>query len=800
MPVEPGQTLSHYRLEEKIGEGGMGVVWKAADTVLNRTVAIKVLPADVSRDDNRRKAFLEEARLASQVGDAHIVQVYEFGREGDLDFIVMEYVEGNPLGNLLHGRPLPPHKVAHFGYQIAHALSKAHRRKLLHRDLKPANVLVTADGEVKVLDFGLATLFEPSSISQAATRPVEELPQDERLAGTLAYMSPEQARMEPLDGRSDIFSLGVILYEMTTGQLPFTGPTGAEILRAIQNSRPSPVHDLLPHVPLELDRIIHKTMAPHRTDRYQSMEDLAVDLMRLGRELESGSSPSYQDLARTAHVRRLPKKLIGGALGVVVLVVAVLASWWMISGRGARLDERTVLVLPLAVRGQEHGADYVGHAFAEALAANLAQSEDLKIPPIPEGTLTSREEASTHARRIGARRLLTGTVSRDGTTVEASLQLLDLEENRILWGGQESAEEDDLRALACSLARTVKDQLQVDTPKLYEYPWNLKGGAEMAASTELTTTVGRLRRADYRGALDPSEKLLARFPGEPDAHAIAALTRYSVWFDSPTGENKAALEHTVTSLDVLDPDNPYGDLIRAMLVEEHDNDSREAVKLYNEILARRDLSAALRAWVLRNRADAESLLGDHDAAWTDVEEALRLDPLHATNYRVQFSILVNRGRLEEAALRAEQSLALQPREQGHLFNAGWVRYRLGDLEGSVERLRESCEIHRFQRGCALYAAALHRLGREDEALAVAREASEMPETGKGHLQLARYWLLRGDRERALRHLDRTLELGLVDPEFNIDTLLLADPDFTAMRDEPRFQEIVSELRKRIGDG
>ena len=159
MPVDSGQMLSHYRLVEKIGEGGMGVVWKAEDTVLNRTVAIKVLPAEVSRDEQRRQMFLREAQLASSIGDVHIVQVFEFGREGDLDFIVMELVEGKPLNKLIHGRPLPPEKAAEFGLETAKALARAHRKGLIHRDLKPANIMVTPEGDVKVLDFGLAMLF-----------------------------------------------------------------------------------------------------------------------------------------------------------------------------------------------------------------------------------------------------------------------------------------------------------------------------------------------------------------------------------------------------------------------------------------------------------------------------------------------------------------------------------------------------------------------------------------------------------------------------------------------------------------
>jgi tetratricopeptide (TPR) repeat protein/predicted Ser/Thr protein kinase len=798
MPIEPGQTLSHYRLVEKIGEGGMGVVWKAEDTVLNRTVAVKVLPAEVSRDEKRREMFLQEAQLAAQVGDAHIVQVFEFGREGDLDFIVMEFVEGTSLSRMLHGRPLPSHKVADFGHQIARALSKAHSRQLLHRDLKPANVLVTPEGEAKVVDFGLAALFESSSGSQAATRTTEHAPQDRKLAGTLSYMSPEQARMEQLDGRSDVFSLGAILYEMTTGQLPFTGPTSVEVLQAVQQARPKPAHELVPQVPLELARIIQKAMAPRQRDRYQSMEDLAVDLSRLGRELESGSSPSYEDLAKTAVPSHRPQRLFVGIAGALALVVIALGVWWFGFRPGGGLDERTVLILPMAVRGQEEGRDYLGQAFAEAIAVNLAQNENLKIPPIPAGPPLTQDEASALARRIGAGRLLTGTVSRDGADFEASLQLLDLSENRILWGTQDTVGEGNLTTIAHSLARALSEQLQVATPRLYEYPWNLRGNAEMAASPELAKAVGSLRRNDYLAAVGPSERLLAQFPDEPDAHAISAFTRYLVWLENPAAENKDAAERSVAALDRIDSGNPYGDLIRAMLLREHDNKPQEAIRLYEQILARQDVSTGFRAWVLRNRAEALSIIGNYDKARVDVEEALRLDPLHGTNYSVLFGILANSGRLEEAALRIEQAFALQRRQQ-HQYLFGWIRYRLGDTETAVAILQEACEMHQFQRGCAMHAAALQRDGRTDEALAAARKAGGLPGTGKGNIELARFWLLRGDRDQALHHLDRVLELGLVFSVLNIDVLLLEDPDFAPLLGEPRFEEIAQELKRQIGE-
>jgi tetratricopeptide (TPR) repeat protein/tRNA A-37 threonylcarbamoyl transferase component Bud32 len=796
--TEPGQTLSHYRLIEKIGEGGMGVVWKAEDTVLDRTVAIKVLPADTSRDEQRREMFLREAKLASSVSDAHIVQVYEFGHEGDLDFIVMEYVEGTALNKMLHGRPLPPHKVADFGHQIARALSRAHRKQLLHRDLKPANILVTPDGEAKVVDFGLATLFEPSSLSQTLTRTTEEAPQDRKLSGTLAYMSPEQARMEQLDGRSDVFSLGAILYEMTTGQLPFTGRTPADVLQAVQQARPTPVHDLVPQVPLELDRIIGKAMAPRQRDRYQSMEDLAVDLNRLERELESGSSPSYEDLAKTAVPKRRQQRLLVGIAGVLALVVIALGVWWFNFRPSARLDERTILILPMVVRGQEQGADYVGQAFAEAIAINLAQNRELKISPIPEGPHLSRDEASTLARRIGAARLLTGTLSRAGTDVAASLQLLDLSNNRIVWGTQELINEGGLPTLAHSLARTVSARLGVSALRLYEYPWDLQGSVEMSLSPELAKAVGNLRRNDARAAVDPSERLLAQFPGEPDAHAISALTRYLLWQDGPTAENRGAVERSVAALDSVDPGNPYGEMFRAMLLREHENKPQEAISLYDQILARQDLSASFRSWVLRNRADALSIVGDYDQAKSDVEEALRLNPLHPTNHRILFGILVNMGRLDEATLRIEQAIVLQPRAQRVQYALGWIRYRMGDLQASVAILQEACALHQFQMGCALYAAALQRVGREDEALAAADSASRLSDTGGGNIELARFWVLRGESDRALRHLARALEIGLALQNLSIDVILLEDRDFAPLRGDPRFEEIAQQLKRQIG--
>ncbi len=468
MPVEAGQNLSHYRLIEKIGEGGMGVVWKAEDTVLGRTVAIKVLPADVSRDAKRREMFLKEARLASSVSAAHVAQVYEFAREADLDFIVMEFVDGSPLSKLLGGCPLPPHKVVDLARQIANALSKAHRNRLLHRDLKPGNVMVTPDGEVKVLDFGLATLFERSdtlSPSQVTTRLGDEEIDAGKLAGTLPYMSPEQARMERLDARSDIFSLGTVLYEMTTGHLPFTGPTAGLILQAVQAARPKPAHDIVPQVPLELDRIIQKAMAPRRGDRYQDVEDLAVDLKRLGRELDSGSSPSYEDLARTSE--QPPRKVAHAAVTSAALVVLIvgLGLWWRWSAEPPHLTTaetiESIAVIPFESVTPEKGMDYLRLAIPDEITTLLTYAPSLTVRPFSliKRQLGSASDPLAFGRAVEATTVLAGHYSMEGAYLKITMEAINVESAGVVWRGSFRIPQNDLVQLQREIADSVHNGL-----------------------------------------------------------------------------------------------------------------------------------------------------------------------------------------------------------------------------------------------------------------------------------------------------------------------------------------------------
>ena len=462
-----GQQVSHYRILGKLGGGGMGVVYEAEDLKLGRHVALKFIPENLAGDSKSLERFTREARAASLLNHPNICTIHGIEDNNGHPFIVMEKLEGESLKQHISGQAMKVEEVLDVGVQVADALVASHVKGIVHRDIKPANIFMTPSGQVKVLDFGLAKLVHNLGTDDEGAD--QSLTAVGVIPGTAVYMSPEQARSETVDARSDLFSFGVVLYEMSTGKKPFTGANSLVTLDAVLHAKPTPPRDLNPKVPIELEGIIGKAMEKDRSHRYQSAAEMRSDLALLKKEAESGTIKTPSATAKLRVATRtfgrnstLQTYLLIGTVALLLTVLAAVGTWWFKHREVANAEQRNAIaVLPLQNMNGDISIDYLRLSLADELTSSLSYSRTLEVRP---SSVTRKYVAlDLDPKKVGTElhvgRLLTGSFRRQGDQLLVTLEAIDVPTDRLLWQGQANERLDNLIGLSEKLRNQIDNGL-----------------------------------------------------------------------------------------------------------------------------------------------------------------------------------------------------------------------------------------------------------------------------------------------------------------------------------------------------
>jgi non-specific serine/threonine protein kinase len=758
MHLEKGQTIARYRLVEPLGEGGMGVVWRAEDTELRRPVALKFLSASTLTSEEMRARFMREARTAASLNHPGICTIYEVGEHDQAPFIAMELIEGTTLDRKLRDSDrLPLSEVQRIATQVAESMVAAHARGIVHRDLKPGNVMFTDEGRVKILDFGLAKPQEATGEgdSDASETISAQMTREGRILGTVSYMSPEQAQNLPVDSRSDVFSFGVLLYQLASGNLPFRGETTASTLAKILETEPEPLSQTRDGLPPELERIVRRCLSKRPEDRYNDTRDLVAAL----RDLQT--SGEAQALAPARPARRWPWIL---AATVLMAIVALVLAQTLFDKEEATApapaggEMPSIAVLPFHNLSADPDNEYFSAGMTEEIISKLSRIDGLEVAS--RSSVARYKDGDRDAQKIGAdlgvRYLLEGSVRRAGDRVRISAQLVDGSTGRNLWSEDFDGSLDDVFAMQEQTALEIVEKLDLQ----------LSPDEELDVQKRSTESVQAY-----------------------DAY-LRAMAALQDWSDiAKLNEARGHLERA------LEYDADYGPALAGLAGVEsqvyRNFDSSEERILRAEQLAERamalDVESALAHMTL---AQIAGVRYDYKRAARLLREAVRIGPKEPLHWDLLSWVLAYQTPPDpEGALdAANRALELQPDFPGALYHRGRALIQLGRHEEALADFERSLELNpEFSAGHMGRAQYFLAIGDYVGALAALDDAGK--DSAINLFYAASAYAAGGEKDLAFAHLEGSLKAGYRD-----FASLDATPHLDAIREDPRYRELIRKYR------
>jgi len=792
------QTVSHYRIVEKVGEGGMGVVYRAHDDRLNRDVALKFLPADLDKDENARLLLIREARTASALNHPNICTIYDVGDADGKSYIVMEFVQGRSLAEQISEGGLPAETVIRYGEQIADAMAHAHEHGVIHRDLKTPNVIIMPGGRVKVLDFGLAKHMTPSEIT-LKTQSISTLTSEGAIVGTMHYMAPELFRGEPADARSDIWALGVVLYEMANGKRPFRGRTSYELSSMI-------LHDTAPalreNVPAGLRAVIEHCLAKEPAQRYQHASEVraALEALRTNSAVIPASAIQPSAIQASTETQRPGHRstLLISLAGLALLATAALVwkllevKWHGTAGVGAA-SIQSLAVLPLENLTGDPKQDYFADGMCDALITELSQIKKLRV--ISRTSVMQykdkHESPAQIAQELGVDALVEGSVLRSNDRVRISAELVQPQTGQNLWAHSYERTVTDILALQSDVARDIVAQIQIQLTQ-----------PERERLAKTRTVVPAAYDAYLQGNYYASKRT-----GEAVTQAIADY-RQSIQLDPTYAPSYAGLAGALT----LAAD--YKDVPPSQVLPEAEAAAVKALQLDDTLASAHAALGQIRAYSL-----------EWPGVLDEFQRAIQLNPGDANGHHWYALALADAGKDEEAISEMKLAQELDPRSLIINANLSWVLYLAGKDDDAIAQAQRTIAMdptfavaHGYLGQAYLakgeYEKALRELqqalalsgnetsfkaelgnayavaGKKTEALAILHELLQM--SARRYVSpysIALVYVGLGDRDQAFQWLDKAYD------EHSVRLINIAvHPRLTGLRSDPRFAALV----KRIG--